>query len=136
MHPDNRMVDDDRPSTEDVLTATDQAAGTERVDEPEPAGAMPTDDGMATVELFQAGEVDRFRVEWHEIQARFVDDPRDAVKSADHLVAEVMRALATTFTDHKHELEGHWQQGNRVETEDLRNALRRYRSFFNQLLSV
>jgi hypothetical protein len=31
-------------------------------------------------------------------------------------------------------LEGQWNQGNDVSTEDLRKALQRYRSFFNRLV--
>ena len=37
--------------------------------------------------------------------------------------------LATTFADHKQGLEGQWHQGEEVATEDLRLALRQYRSF-------
>jgi len=96
----------------------------------------PEEDIPPTTELFPRQEVERFRVEWQEIQTRFVDDPRDSVQNADRLVAEVMRSLATTFTNHKHDLESSWQQGDKVETEDLRRALQHYRSFFNQLLEV
>jgi len=87
-------------------------------------------------ELFADAEVERFRGEWSKVQANFVDDPREAVRDADHLVAEVMQNLAKTFAEHKRGLEGQWQGGGDSEahTEDLRQALRRYRSFFNQLL--
>ncbi|MCG8914989.1 hypothetical protein L6E12_04190 [Actinokineospora sp. PR83] len=87
-------------------------------------------------ELFATAEVERFRGEWSKVQANFVDDPRAAVRDADHLVAEVMQNLAKTFAEHKRDLEGQWQGGDDSEahTEDLRQALRRYRSFFNQLL--
>jgi len=88
------------------------------------------------LELFGQDEVTRFRVEWREIQARFVDDPKEAVRGADHLVSEVMGSLATTFTNHKHELEAQWQHGSDEQTEDLRQALRSYRTFFNQLLDA
>jgi hypothetical protein len=96
----------------------------------------PEEDIPSTTELFPRQEVERFRVEWQEIQTRFVDDPHDSVQNADRLVAEVMRSLATTFTNHKHDLESSWQRGDKVETEDLRRALQHYRSFFNQLLEV
>ncbi|OLR89634.1 hypothetical protein [Actinokineospora bangkokensis] len=85
-------------------------------------------------ELFAAGEVDRFRGQWSEVQAAFVDDPKAAVRDADHLVAEVMQTLAKTFAEHKQGLEEQWRGGSDAQTEDLRQALRRYRSFFNQLL--
>lgn len=83
--------------------------------------------------LFDHVDVDRFRDSWQGIQTAFVDDPRRAVKEADELVAVVIQNLATTFADHKKELESAWSDGEPA-TEDLRIALRRYRSFFNQLL--
>lgn len=75
-----------------------------------------------------------FRTRWQEVQNKFVDDPRDAVHTADALVADVMQRLATTFADHKQELEEQWNRGEQANTEDLRQALRHYRSFFNRLL--
>lgn len=47
-----------------------------------------------------------------------------------------MRTLASSFSTHKRELEGQWDRGERVPTEDLRLALQRYRSFFNRLLKT
>ncbi|MFH7600348.1 hypothetical protein WDV06_35400 [Streptomyces racemochromogenes] len=86
--------------------------------------------------LLDTGDAERFRTAWAEIQGRFVDDPREAVTSADTLVAEVMQSLAGTFASHKQELEGQWQRGDDVATEDLRQALQHYRSFFNRLLNA
>ncbi|MFG2875467.1 hypothetical protein ACGFYU_10740 [Streptomyces sp. NPDC048337] len=48
-------------------------------------------------------------------------------------MAEVMQNLAGTFAAHKQEVEGRWQSGEDVATEDLRPALRHYRTFFNRL---
>ncbi|MER6036567.1 hypothetical protein ABT133_22075 [Streptomyces sp. NPDC001835] len=87
-------------------------------------------------QLLTDGEEQGFRDRWQTIQGKFVDDPREAVHDADALVADVMRTLATTFDQHKKDLEGQWSQGERVDTEELRGALRRYRSFFNRLLST
>lgn len=86
-------------------------------------------------QLLSAADADGFRSRWQEIQSKFVDDPREAVQSADALVAEVMQSLATTFADHKQTLEGQWNRGEQVDTEGLRMALRHYRSFFNRLLT-
>ncbi|MGQ0840567.1 hypothetical protein [Actinokineospora sp.] len=99
-----------------------------------PTDSRPSDDTAA--ELFTSDEVTRFRGQWQTIQTNFVDDPQEAVQGADHLVAEVMQTLAATFADHKRDLEGQWRSGAEVETEDLRVALRRYRSFLNQLLDA
>ncbi|MFE4335987.1 hypothetical protein ACFRQM_43490, partial [Streptomyces sp. NPDC056831] len=79
---------------------------------------------------------EEFRARWQKIQGEFVDDPKNAVNAADQLVAETMQALATTFSEHKRGLEGQWQRGEQVATEDLRLALQQYRTFFNRLLST
>ncbi|OQR63126.1 hypothetical protein B6E66_15950 [Streptomyces maremycinicus] len=87
-----------------------------------------------TPQLLTAEDEEGFRARWQEVQNKFVDDPRDAVHTADALVADVMQRLAATFADHKQELEGQWNRGEQADTEDLRQALRHYRSFFNRLL--
>jgi|SRR5450432_2468283 len=86
--------------------------------------------------LFSAGEAQEFRVRWDTIQGGFVDEPRRAVEQADSLVAEAMKRLAEVFADERAKLEGQWGREESVSTENLRLALRRYRSFFGRLLSV
>jgi len=86
--------------------------------------------------LFTGEESDRFRNSWHDIQGSFVDEPRHAVEEADQLVATVIQRLAAVFANERNTLEAAWARGNDVSTEDLRQALRRYRSFFDRLLSV
>jgi len=138
------MDDEPRAMTDERdLPDAESHAGTTRLDD-EPAATTsatahmgPSNGDDAPLELFGADEIDRFRDEWRDLQGRFVDDPQEAVQGADHLVAEVMKSLATTFTEHKHELEGQWrQEGSEAHTEELRQALRRYRTFFNQLLNA
>ncbi|ROQ99839.1 hypothetical protein EDE04_6397 [Streptomyces sp. 2132.2] len=86
--------------------------------------------------LLDTKEAEEYRTTWREIQGRFVDDPQEAVRSADTLVAEVMQTLARSFADHKQTLVDQWGRGEEVATEDLRLALQRYRSFFNRLLKT
>lgn len=86
--------------------------------------------------LFGDEASDDYRSRWSDVQSRFVDDPRDAVKEADALVADLMKDLARSFADERSRLEGQWSRGDDVSTEDLRVALQRYRSFFGRLLSV
>ncbi|MFE9928408.1 hypothetical protein [Streptomyces sp. NPDC005533] len=92
--------------------------------------------GVADEPLLGAEDTADYRKAWNEIQGRFVDDPQEAVRSADALVAEVMQTLARTFSAHKQGLEGQWGQGEQVATEELRLALQHYRSFFNRLLNT
>jgi hypothetical protein len=86
--------------------------------------------------LFAGNESDDFRRRWTDIQAAFVDEPRKAVENADALVASAIKRLAEIFAHERSNLEGQWARGDDVSTEDLRVALRRYRSFFDRLLSV
>lgn len=86
--------------------------------------------------LFAADRATQLRSRWSDVQSRFVDDPRAAVKEADALVDEVIRDLSEQFSNERSSLEGQWGRDEKVSTEDLRVALRRYRSFFERLLSV
>jgi len=126
----------DLPDAETHTETTDMGTEYTETVPAEPAHMGQSNGDDAPLELFGEDEIDRFRDEWRDLQGRFVDDPREAVQGADHLVAEVMKSLATTFTEHKHELEGQWQHGSEAQTEELRLALRRYRTFFNQLLNA
>lgn len=76
------------------------------------------------------------RTRWETIQTEFVDDPPVSVKRADELVATAIKKLAGSFAEERAKLEHAWSKGNDVSTEDLRQALRRYRAFFQRLLSV
>jgi hypothetical protein len=86
--------------------------------------------------LFAQHEAEQFHTHWTDIQASFVDEPQQAVEQADSLVAEVMQRLATVFADERKRLEQQWDRGDDTNTEELRIALRRYRSFFDRLLSM
>jgi hypothetical protein len=86
--------------------------------------------------LFPGTEAEGFQGRWSEIQVTFVDEPRQAVEKADALVAEVMQRLAQVFADERGRLEQQWDRGEDTDTEALRQALRRYRSFFDRLLSM
>jgi hypothetical protein len=114
------------PSTEEIA-----AAGTKQ-DPDLPAGDT-TDDQS---ELLFAGDGEGYRDRWRDIQAEFVDHPRQAVEEADGLVAEIMQEVARVFAEERGRLESQWDQGEDANTEDLRVALTRYRSFFERLLAV
>jgi hypothetical protein len=86
--------------------------------------------------LLSPEEAKDFRARWDAIQVSFVDEPRRAVQEADGLVAVTTKRLAETFAAERTKLDAQWERGENVSTEDLRLALRRYRSFFGRLLSV
>jgi hypothetical protein len=86
--------------------------------------------------LFPGSESQTFQSRWSDIQTSFVDEPRRSVEQADSLVAEVMQRLAQVFAEERSRLEQQWDRGEDTDTEALRQALRRYRSFFDRLLSM
>ena len=86
-------------------------------------------------QLFPDNELNELRARWDKAQIGFVDEPRAAVEQADSLVATVVKRIAEQFAAERSELEHQWDRGDNVSTEDLRQALRRYRSFFDRLLA-
>jgi hypothetical protein len=102
------------------------------------AGARPVDtstEHQATA-LFEATTLSQFNERWSEIQTGFVDEPRRALQQADALVSDIIQRIAGSFGSQRAELERQWDRGDDVSTEDLRQALQRYRSFFSRLLTV
>jgi hypothetical protein len=93
-------------------------------------------EGEQLAPLFLPDVAKDFRSRWDAVQSSFVDDPRQAVRQGDELVAQVMKSLAETFSSERAKLEGQVDQTDKASTEDLRVALRRYRSFFERLLSL
>ncbi len=99
-------------------------SGTPRADDEAPAALLATEDAAG------------YRTRWGAIQTGFVDEPRKAVEQADALVVELMKQLAELFTAQRSHLESQWERAEQASTEDLRLAMRRYRSFFERLLSM
>jgi hypothetical protein len=99
------------------------------------SGGLGTGD-QPHAQLLEDHELQKILMQWKEIQAEFVDEPRKAVQEADALVAELMQRLAQMFASERQQLESRWSGGDNVPTEDLRQGLRRYRSFFERLLAA
>ena len=92
-----------------------------------------------------------YRFKWAEVQERFVDSPGDAVAAADSLIWSVMRdrgypaddrnaSLEALSVYHAHPLADYRQvEGIRADsasTEQLREAMIRYRALFEDLAGV
>jgi hypothetical protein len=136
-----------------TLTTADLAAASDRQDQQrEPSRTEPdrTPQERSSLEsdrsagredeqlapLFASDVAGDFRARWDAVQIGFVDDPRQAVRQADELVAQVMKSLAESFSAERARFEGQLEQNDSGATENLRVALRRYRSFFQRLLSL
>lgn len=145
-------MNEDRPAPREITTA-ELAAAAERANAPRPDSeadardrevAVPRDavqpadrlpDGSATP-LLPPDVAEQLRARWNEVQTGFVDEPRRAVEQADALVADAIKRLASSFASARADLEREWDRGEDVSTEDLRQALQRYRTFFGRLLQI
>ena len=98
---------------------------------------------------------DRYLKEWTRVQTAFVEDPSDAVNSADALVARMMRArgyptgefddrVGTLSVEHARTID-HYRSAHEIfeanlrgqaSTEQLRQALVHYRVLATDLLEV
>jgi hypothetical protein len=107
-----------------------------QVDSPDATAPDATAESSNGESLFGGIDLSMLRSRWDDVQAAFVDDPRECVQKADHLVSDVVEQLTTGFAQARSRLEEHWSRGQEASTEDLRQALQRYREFFQRLLSV
>jgi hypothetical protein len=124
-------------STADMVSAG-QPPNVRRMERPAPGGAAASHDASdgRPGPLLANDEATTLRHQWETIQIGFVDEPRRSVEDADSLVAQAMKRVAEVFAEERAQLERQWSQGQDVSTEDLRVSLKRYRSFFDRLLSV
>ena len=136
---DQHAARDNRPTTQQIASAGATNIDAAEAPSQEPGRAATDDLGKAAepqAQLLEADELQGVILRWKEIQAQFVDEPRSAVKDADALVADLMQRLARTFAAERAQLESRWASGEDVSTEDLRQGLQRYRSFFERLLAA
>jgi hypothetical protein len=101
-------------------------------------------------------ESERYANQWHDVQARFVDAPQDAIADADRLLNEVMMARGYPIIDFERRVEdlsvdhggvvanyrkAHGiakarEAGIEPETEQIRQAFVCYRDVFDELLGA
>ena len=136
------MSTDRKITTSDIAAATDRREAEIAEVERREGGQLERPSGTpqpltdAPAPLFADEELNGYRTRWSGIQTGFVDEPRRAVEEADSLVAELMKRLADGFANERRQLEAQWEKSDQVSTEDLRIAMRKYRSFFERLLTI
>jgi len=120
-----------------VDTSEEEMENERRTEERIPENRSQTNSGSdELVPLFEEDAARKFRSRWLAIQSKFVDDPSDSVKQADDLVADVIKNVTMNFANRRVSLEKQWNGGDNTSTEDLRIALKQYRSFFDRLLTL
>jgi hypothetical protein len=128
----------------------------------EPDGRPAADDaglrpGEATDRLGDFGDIafgnllpdaDQYTTQWQQIQFRFVDDPQGSVTEAAEVITEVTSKLEAAIRERQQAIQerqraiqerasalrGRWGEGSNADTETLRETLRMYRSFMDQLV--
>jgi hypothetical protein len=135
------MMEKDRENQTnmDVVDTTVEQPETEQrapVEEPTVENQSVTSMDEELEALFEDDEAQKFRTQWLNIQSKFVDNPRESVREADELVASVLKTVTMGFHNRRSSLEKQWNSGGNISTEDLRLALKRYRSFFDRLLTL
>ena len=126
----------EKQMNKDVADPSERPVENERVEERAPESGSPVplgEDKLAP--LFEDEAAEKFRARWLSIQSKFVDDPRDSVQQADHLVEDVIKSITDSFARRRDAMEKAWS-GGETSTEDLRQALKQYRSFFERLLAI
>ncbi len=106
-----------------------------------------------TIHPLTADERQQYAGEWKSIQTQFVDDPGEAVTRADDLITRVMDRIGYDAGEYgqredvisikypdaaenyrkAHDI-AQMQQSGKASTEDLRDAMLRYRTLFEQLV--
>jgi hypothetical protein len=118
------------------------------------AGLRP---GEATDRLGDFGDIafgnllpgaEQYTAQWQQIQFRFVDDPQGSVTEAAEVISQVTASLEAAIQERQRAIEerqraiqerasalrGRWGEGSNADTETLRETLRMYRAFMNQLV--
>jgi hypothetical protein len=128
-HDDRAHDDRDRTGDDGRLGSAAQGTAAHQ------AGSGMGEDAGGRERLVPAARAQEYGARWDAVKGAFVDEPRQAVRQADALVGELLDELERLFREQRNGLE----QGldtDATSTEDLRLALRRYRSFFDRLLSL
>ncbi len=128
---------DDRTGGHDGPTAA--AAGASTTPSGSGAGSVAQtsqgEDSSGRERLMSTDRAASYGSRWDAVKGAFVDEPRKAVADADALVGELLDELQTLFSEQRQGIERSLA-ADETSTEDMRLALRRYRSFFDRLLSI
>jgi hypothetical protein len=148
---DNSLAGDDPDSDEDDLLAADDDYDEDEdqdQDEDQPSEVVVVEEVASdSYEPSHAADLVEPRVaasrEWLDIQAMFVDDPRGAVQLAATQADSALSALVTALQEQQAALApasatvpGDGMAADPAETEQLRSALRGYRSLCQSLADM
>jgi len=90
----------------------------------------------------------QYTAQWQQIQLKFVDDPHASVGEAADIIAQVTAKMEAAIQERQRAIEerqraiaeqqrrlrGRWGDGANADTETLRETLRLYKTFLDQLI--
>ena len=120
-------------TSEVSTTPIARAGSTAGAGQPATTSAGQDDEGRER--LITTDRAQDYGSRWDAVKGGFVDEPSKAVAEADALVGELLDELQTLFSEQRQGIERSLA-ADETSTEDMRLALRRYRSFFDRLLSI
>ena len=88
--------------------------------------------------------------QWQRVQFKFVDDPHASVTEAADIIAQVTAKMEAAIQERQRAIEerqraiaeqqrslrGRWGEGTNADTEALRETLRMYKTFLDQLIGA
>ena len=122
------MPESEREREMEARDRTNRTDRTERAPTTEPPMERTrerTEQPMAEQQRVAGNGMNEYWVRFEALQAKFIEEPREAVRSAQKLVEEAVDRM----------MEGlrHTGSGDRADTEELRVAMKRYRDLLQQL---
>jgi hypothetical protein len=135
-------------------TIADVPAGSAPATDVSPVGEMRPGDPTALGDFSDLTygnlipDAKQFTAQWQQIQFRFVDDPQGSVTEAADVVAQVTAKMEAAIQERQRAIEerqraiqeqqrslrGRWGEGANADTEVLRETLRMYKTFLDQLI--
>jgi hypothetical protein len=152
---DHQATDPDMAGQRGAATIADvPAARTPSAGTPAAGGMRP---GEATAALGDFSDLtygnlvpdaEQYAAQWQQIQFRFVDDPHASVTEAADVVAQVTAKMEAAIQERQRAIEerqhaiaeqqrslrDRWGEGTNADTEAMRETLRMYKTFLDQLI--
>jgi len=127
--------DREEPAAEDgqVAAPVAEPPAETPVAETAPTGAPAAEAPATPPALLGSLDATDIRNRFLDIQAGFIDEPRQAVEEAGRFVDDLLRQVADALQGQRGQLAG---ASDEASTEDLRLALRAYRQFVDRLLGL
>lgn len=114
------------------MSPTHNAAGSQAPSD----SAQRAPQGTERRPLLRDDDLTTLQQRWTELEERFIDDPADTIRRAEHLIDDVIERIRAQLIDRRSMLRGPVESLDDATTEQLRQTLHQYEQFFTQLTGV